>query len=434
MKFIFTHFNILHFRLATKLPKMDNNSMKQLLEPIVPPSPAEQREIITNLEKEPETVHAYFVSRDWYKGWKTFVGLSKAKDTAKENRKAFRIPKEERGSTEQEVEKSGERDRKSCDLSTNKDVGNVAPSSREKRRRKHKSSSQELSGELPELERMDKGQSEGNRNSKVAACFNGPGDLVMSSSSSTSPGPVTMDNQENENNILIDERIWRKWVEWFGLSETHQLDRRNWSSQEKYFEVCLLSPYSSIVENPLKVLDITETVAYVEFQMRKAYMVPLHKKTRLWICEKARHARFKLILDRNSQLLKAKNLNLNVERDYILALEVSTPQGTWPTCVPGDPECDLTDLLTLTQGHLPQDYWVQELTQTVDFVFCGISCEMKETADGIIQTAKCVTGMREGDLLKVKDDLDIKVISYSGSLIVYRLLTNILNVNVHRFT
>ena len=395
---------------------METNSLKQLMEPTVPPSAAEQREIITSLEKQPEAVYAYFVATNWYKTWKNFVGLSKTKESTKENRKAFRIPKEERrGSAEPEVlEKSGERDRKSCDLSGNRDSANVVPSSREKRRRKHKSSSQELSGDLPELEKLDKGQSEGNnRNSKMAACFNGPGsDPLISSSNSITPGPVTMDNQENEHNILIDEKIWWKWVEWYGLAESHQLDRRNWSSQEKYFEVCLLSPYSSIVENPLKVLDITETVAYIEIQLRKIYRVPLHKKTRLWACEKARHARFKLVLDRNSQLLKARNVNFNVDRDYIVALEVSIPQGSWPTCVPGDPECDLTDLMTLTQGHLPQDYWIQELTQTVDSVFSGISCEMKETAEGIIQTAKCVMGMRESDLVKVKDDLETKVIIY----------------------
>ena len=198
--------------------------------------------------------------------------------------------------------------------------------------------------------------------------------------------------------------------EWYGLADSHQLDRRNWSSQEKYFEVCLLSPYSCIVENPLKVLDITETVAYIEVQLRKVYKVPVHKKTRVWICEKARHARFKLTLDRNTQLLKVHNISFNLERDFIIALEVATPQGTWPTCVPGDPQGDITDILTLTKGPLPQEYWLQELTRTVESVFCGISNEMKETAEGIIQTAKCVTGMRENDLLKVKDDLDIKVI------------------------
>ena len=387
---------------------MESDQMKRLLEPIVPPGPEEQREIIINLEKEPEANHAYFVSTNWYRSWKSFVGLSKAKETARENRKAFRVSKEERGiSAEQEMDRSG--DRKSCDLSANKDGANAASASREKRRRRQKGNSQELSGDLPDLEKVEKSQSEGNRNSKMGACLNGSGNDQLTSSSSTNPGPVTMDTRENEHNILIDEKIWSKWVEWFGLATSHQLDRRNWSSQEKYFEVCLLSPYSSIVENPLKVLDMTETVGYIEVQLRKMYRVPLHKKTRLWICEKVRHARFKLALERNIQLLKVHNISFNLERDYIIALEVSTPQGTWPTCVPGDPDSDLVDLLALTKGLLPQDYWVQELTQTVDSVFGGISCEMKETAEGIIQTAKCVTSMKEMDLLKIKDNLDEKV-------------------------
>ena len=41
---------------------MDTNPVQQLLEPTVPPRPTEQREIIMNLEKEPEADHAYFVS------------------------------------------------------------------------------------------------------------------------------------------------------------------------------------------------------------------------------------------------------------------------------------------------------------------------------------------------------------------------------------
>ena len=392
---------------------MEDDGAKRLIKHQVPPGPAEQREIIINLEKQTEANHAYFISTNWYKSWKAFVGLNKAKDATKENRKAFKAPKEEKGNAEQpEVDRSG--DRKSCDVSGNKDGANGTPSSREKRRRRQKSSSQELSGELPDLERVEnnnKSPTEGNRHSKMAACFNGAGsgDQMTSSQSPANPGPVAMDTVENEHNILIDEKIWTKWVEWYGLSDSHQLDRRNWSSQEKYFEVCLLSPYSSIVENPLKVLDITETVGYIEVQLRKMYRVPLHKRTRLWICEKARHARFKLALDRNTQLLKTNNISFNLERDYIIALEVSTPQGTWPTCVPGDPSSDLGDLLTLTQGRLLRDYWVQELTQTVDSVFCEISCEMKETAEGIVQTAQCVTSMREAELLKVKDELDEKV-------------------------
>ncbi len=366
---------------------------------VAPPKPAEQREIISILEKELESVHAYIVSTQWYRTWKAYVGLEKVKDAAKNNRKAFRVPKEDRRSLEPEVNKSRD---------PNKDGGEPAsPSSRE-RRRKQKRTSQDSSQELPDLEKMDQNESNKASHSKMSSSP----EMPLSEPTLISPGPVTMDSDNHEQNILIDEKIWMKWIEWFGLADSHQLDRRNFSSQEKYFEVCLFSPYSSIIENPMKILDITETVGYIEIQLRKMYKVPLHKKSRLWVCEKARQARFKLILGRDLQLMMVQSISFNLDRECILALEVATPQGTWPTCVPGDPIGDLTNM-TLSQGQVPQDYWLQELTQTVDSVFCGISSELKETADGIVQTAKCVSDLKENDLAKVKDDLEVKVSKHS---------------------
>ena len=302
-------------------------------------------------------------------------------------------------------------DRKSCDPDEKEaEKSKAAPSSREKRRerRKHRTSSannvQDSSGEIPDLERGEGQRSQ----TKMAANFNGSGsvgsasgsgltDHMVSSGSanqnaalkseSTNPGPVLMDCLENEKNILIDERIWLKWTDWYGVSESHQLDRRSWSSQEKEFEICILSPYSCIVENPTKILDLSECMGYVEVQLRKIYRVPLHKKTRIWICEKARQARFRTVLDRSHVLECAtpSGGKLNLERDYILALEVATPSGCWPTAVPGDPQGELSDLLTLTRGRVTPEYWIGELSQTVDSVFTEISSEMRETAEGIVQ-------------------------------------------------
>ncbi len=301
-------------------------------------------------------------------------------------------------------------DRKSCDQDEKEaEKTKAVPSSREKRRerRKHRTSSannvQDSSGEIPDLEKGEGQRSQ----TKMAANFNGSGsgsasgsgftDHMASSGSanqntalkseSTNPGPVLMDCSENEKNILIDERIWLKWIDWYGVSDSHQLDRRSWSSQEKEFEICILSPYSCIVENPTKILDLSECIGYVEVQLRKIYRVPLHKKTRVWICEKARQARFRTVLDRGRVLECAtpSGGKLNLERDYILALEVATPGGCWPTAIPGDPHGELSDLLALTRGRVTSEYWIHELSQTVDSVFTEISSEMKETAEGIVQ-------------------------------------------------
>ena len=75
----------------------------------------------------------------------------------------------------------------------------------------------------------------------------------MSPGLAPNPGPLTMDTQEEDRNTYIDEKIWRKWLKWFGLAESHELDRRNWASDDKQFEVCVLSPYSGVVQHPLKV-------------------------------------------------------------------------------------------------------------------------------------------------------------------------------------
>jgi hypothetical protein len=100
-----------------------------------------------------------------------------------------------------------------------------------------------------------------------------------------------MDDALEDNNMYVDEKIWIKWVEWYGVSGDHELDRRNWSSEEKDCEICILSPYSGILENPKKTFDISEETGYVELQLRKIFSIPEHQRTRLWACEKTRHAR-----------------------------------------------------------------------------------------------------------------------------------------------
>ena len=130
--------------------------------------------------------------------------MSKVKETAKENRKAFKVSKEERGNTEQEVERTCDKDRKACDLSGNKDGGNVVPSSRKRDDVNIRITVRNCQGSCLILKKLKRGQSEGNKNSKMAACFTesgSSGDHATSSSPSANPGPVTMDIQENEKNI-----------------------------------------------------------------------------------------------------------------------------------------------------------------------------------------------------------------------------------------
>ena len=134
------------------------------------------------------------------------------------------------------------------------------------------------------------------------------------------PGPIYMDCEEDDKNMLVDEKVWTKWVEWYGVSANHELDRRNWASDEKEFEICKLSPYCTLLDNPLKDFDISEETGYVELQMRRIFRVQESRKSRLWIREKSRikFGRFQLLLDRCEELCYQDLINH--DHDYVLAI------------------------------------------------------------------------------------------------------------------
>ena len=224
-----------------------------------------------------------------------------------------------------------------------------------------------------------------------------------------SPGPLFMDLIDDEKNTYIDEKIWKCWVEWYGVSDTHQLDRRNWASDEKEFEICVLSPYSGIVANPSKAFDISEETGYIELQLRKIFKVPLFRSTRLWACEKARNARFHQVLDRTQEICYQE---IDSQKPYILALEIASADGAWPTHMPGEPVGNLTKYAALTgMGGWGDNgaYWEKELEETINAVFSGISSELRETVNGVVSTTKCISSHKERDMEVVKDKLETKL-------------------------
>ncbi|KAK2176457.1 hypothetical protein NP493_661g04045 [Ridgeia piscesae] len=203
---------------------------------------------------------------------------------------------------------------------------------------------------------------------------------------SSCPGSLTMHRGDDTRNMLVDEKIWRKWVQWYGVADQHELDRRNWASDEKDFEICRLSPYSNIVENPKKTFDISEESGYIELQLRKIFRVTASVKSRLWACEKAADKRFQMVLDRTKEICFQDAIDHT--RHYILALEVVLPDGSWPTHVPGEPKGDFDKYLALTEGPRCSEYWEDELASAVTCVFDGISNELRETVDGVVKTMK----------------------------------------------
>ena len=80
-------------------------------------------------------------------------------------------------------------------------------------------------------------------------------------------------------NYLCDGSQWRHHTSWTGaicISRTR-----------KCLTFCLLSPFSGIVEHNVKKFNRFEEIGYIECQLRRVFHVPDHKKSRLWISEKA---------------------------------------------------------------------------------------------------------------------------------------------------
>jgi len=115
-------------------------------------------------------------------------------------------------------------------------------------------------------------------------------------------------------------------VAWYGVSASHELDRRRWTAEERDFEICVLSPYCGLVEHAVKSFDVCEEIGYAELQLRRVFRVSEHRRTRLWICEKSRHSRFLPLLDRSqdicSQVRNSRLLEDDI--DYTLFNSVDT--------------------------------------------------------------------------------------------------------------
>ena len=101
-------------------------------------------------------------------------------------------------------------------------------------------------------------------------------------------------------NTLVDEKIWCKWVEWYGVADSHMLDRyRQINSSRAIFEICMLHSYNMPVKHPKKGFEITEECGYIELQLRRMFRVSADRNTRLWVCEKSTDERFQLMSDRS---------------------------------------------------------------------------------------------------------------------------------------
>jgi len=325
------------------------------------PAPEEQRAIVLALEEEEGSLHVYSLAKAWYQKWRTFVGLcpesssdcdggpSRSDGKSKEEEKCLNLDSKRRMPSQDAV-----------------------PENKQLIIQRRTVSEKRVDGEFPSR--------------------------------------LEMDLADDDNNMYVDENVWKCWVMWYGVADSHELDRRNWASDDKDFEICILSPYCGLIENPVKTFDISEESGYIEIQLRRIFRVAKSRNTRLWICEKARHARFQPLLNRNQEICFQDCVDHN--KNYILALEVADLDGTWPTHVPGEPLGSFDRYRDLFEGGPSRSlaFWENELKDTLDTVFAGIANELRETATGIVSTTKCITTFKENNLEKIRDELQTKVV------------------------
>ena len=122
---------------------------------------------------------------------------------------------------------------------------------------------------------------------------------VIAHNSYIPPSPISM--APDQRNMLVDEKIWLKWVQWYGVADCHELDRRGRIGySQAVFSICLLSSYSDLLKKRQKVFEITEECGYIELQLRRIFGVTADRKTKLWVREETTHPLFQPVLDRST--------------------------------------------------------------------------------------------------------------------------------------
>jgi len=129
------------------------------------------------------------------------------------------------------------------------------------------------------------------------------------------------------------------------------------------FDVCVLSPFSGIVEHRCKRFNRFEEVGYVELQLRRIFGVGAgSRRSRLWISEKTSVPRFRQLLVRTRML----NDCIHRDKSYILALELADVVGgraaaAWPTGEPGDARGELARYSDLAGADNGPEEWNESL-------------------------------------------------------------------------
>ena len=133
-----------------------------------------------------------------------------------------------------------------------------------------------------------------------------PGKLTMHRNQSVADFFYNLQMQQanGSRNTLVHECIWCKWVQWYGVADSHELDRCCIRTPylQAFFGICLLNQNGKLVKKPRRMLHITEECGYIELQLRRIFGVTTDRKTKLWVCEKSTDDRFLQVLDRSKPI------------------------------------------------------------------------------------------------------------------------------------
>ena len=223
---------------------------------------------------------------------------------------------------------------------------------------------------------------------------------------SEAPGPLEMDTHNDGNNEYVSEEEWKRLLRWYGITPTHQLDRRHvYFKDEKAFDVCTLSPFSGIVEHAVKRFNRFEEIGYIECQMRRIFQVPARRKSRLWISEKAQVPRFRQLL------LRARMLNDCIHRDkvYILALEEEISSNVWATGEPGESKGDLGKYNDLIQGSVTEVSWSDDVVSSLDVLTESVSEKVRSAVEVFLQDGREALHTRETALSQTLASYETKL-------------------------
>ena len=106
-------------------------------------------------------------------------------------------------------------------------------------------------------------------------------------------------------NMWAGEHIWCKWVQWYGVNDSHELERYTLSSREDHFLwvnslIYLKVGPDTLLGHASKEFYLFEKCGYIELQLRRLFGVTHGTETLLWLLEEPSNP---TLLDRSEDLM-----------------------------------------------------------------------------------------------------------------------------------